>query len=170
MSKYHSLVEGWRKCNLESPPYLFLGDEKHLSWFLDTKIYCSFEEYVTSPEFGVSDTKLHLGLLPLPFAGNLEAASIFILMLNPGLSAGDYFAEQKVLEFKNAHIRSLRQENADDDFPFIFLNPDFAWHPGFGYWQKKFHNLIDEIRKKHQISYQNAMRILSKKLACLDLT
>jgi hypothetical protein len=169
MSKHHSLIEGWRKCNLESPPYVFPDDETYLSRFSVSKIYCSFDEYVASPEFGVFDINLHLGLLPIPFAGNLETASIFILMLNPGLSAGDYFAEQKVMEFRNAHIRSLRQENADDEFPFIFLNPAFAWHPGFGYWQKKFHNVIDEIRKQYGISYQNAMSILSKKLACLEL-
>lgn len=169
MSKHHNLIESWRKCNLEFPPFLFPDDEKHFSGFSDSKIYRSFDEYVASPEFGGLDINLHLGLLPMPFAGNLENASIFILMLNPGLSAGDYFAEQRVAEFRNAHVRGLRQENADDEFPFIFLNPDFAWHPGFGYWQKKFHNIIDEIRKQQKVSYQKAMSILSKKLACLEL-
>ncbi|MCC7188748.1 MAG: hypothetical protein IT312_08405 [Anaerolineales bacterium] len=169
MSKHHNLIEGWRNCNLDSLPYLFPDDEKHFSGFSDSKTYHTFDEYVASPEFGVPDINLHLGLLPIPFAGNLEKASIFILMLNPGLSAGDYFAEQVVAEFRNAHIRSLRQENADDEFPFIFLNPDFAWHPGFGYWQKKFHNIIDEIRKQSKVTYQQAMSILSKRLACLEL-
>lgn len=169
MSKHHFLIESWRKCNLESPPYLFPDDERHIEGFSDSRIYRSFDEYVSSPEFGVSDTNLHLGLLPVPFVGNLEKASIFILMLNPGLSAGDYFAEQKVPEFRNALIRNLRQENTDDEFPFIFLNPDFAWHPGFEYWQKKFHNIIDEIRKQSNVSYQKAMSILSKRLACLEL-
>lgn len=169
MSKYHNLIEGWRNCNLESLPYLFPDDEKHFLGFSDSKTYHSFDEYVASSEFGIPDINLHLGLLPLPFAGNLEKASIFILMLNPGLSAGDYFAEQRVVEFRNAHIRSLRQENADDEFPFIFLNPAFAWHPGFGYWQKKFHNIIDEIRIQSNVTYQQAMSILSKRLACLEL-
>ena len=73
------------------------------------------------------------GLLPMPFAGNFEKASIFVIMLNSGLSAGDYFAEQYRPEFWNAHIRNLRQENANDEFPLIFLNPQFAWHPGFEY-------------------------------------
>lgn len=169
MSKHHNLIESWRRCNLEAPPYLFPDDEKHLSDFPDSKTYHSFNEYVVSSEFGLSDINLHLGLLPIPFAGNLEKASIFILMLNPGLSAGDYFAEQQVAEFRNAHIRSLRQENSDDEFPFIFLNPDFAWHPGFGYWQKKFHNIVDETRKQFKVTYQEAMSLLSKRLACLEL-
>ena len=169
MSKHHSLIESWRKCNLQSAPYLFPDDEGHFEGFSNSKIYHSFDEYVTNPEFGVPDINLHLGLLPVPFVGNLEKASIFILMLNPGLSAGDYFAEQKVTEFRSAQIRSLRQENTDDEFPFIFLNPDFAWHPGFEYWQKKFHNIIDEIRKQSKVSYQKAMSILSKRVACLEL-
>lgn len=59
MSKHHNLIEGWRKCNLESPPYLFPDDEKHLSGFSDSKTYRSFDEYVASPEFGVSDINLH---------------------------------------------------------------------------------------------------------------
>ena len=67
MSKHHNLIESWRRCNLESPPYLFPDDEKHLSDFPDSKTYHSFDEYVVSPEFGVSDINLHLGLLPIPF-------------------------------------------------------------------------------------------------------
>ncbi|OQZ03028.1 MAG: hypothetical protein B6D34_09235 [Candidatus Brocadia sp. UTAMX1] len=169
MTKYHSLIESWHKCNLESPPYLFPNDERHIKGFSGVRIYRSFDEYVTSPEFGVSDINLHLGLLPVPFAGNLERASIFILMLNPGLSAGDYFAEQKVTEFRNAYIRGLRQENADDEFPFIFLNPNFAWHPGFSYWHKKFGALIEKLAHQSGITYQRAMSILSKNLACLEL-
>lgn len=169
MSIHHGLIEGWRKCDLQSPPYMFPDDKKHLFGFRKTKTYYSFDEYVSSPEFGMSDINLHLGLIPMPFAGNLEKATVFVLMLNPGLSAGDYFAEQKEPEFRNAHIRSLRQENENDDYPFIFLNPEFAWHPGFGYWQKKFHNIVDEIRRRSGTTYQQAMSKFSKNLACLEL-
>jgi hypothetical protein len=168
MNIHHSLIEGWRKCDLRSPPFLFPDDEKYLLGFPYSKTYHSFTEYIASPEFGVSDVNLQLGLLPVPFAGNLENATIFILMLNPGLSPGDYFAEQ-VKDFRDAHIRSLRQENEKDDYPFIMLNPEFAWHPGFGYWQRKFHNIVGELRKQHKISYQQALSKFSKSLACLEL-
>lgn len=169
MSIHHCLIEDWRKCDLQSPPYMFPDDKKYLLGFRKARTYQSFDEYVSSSEFGMSDVNLHLGLIPLPFAGNLEKATIFILMLNPGLSAGDYFAEQEISEFRNAHIRSLQQENENDDYPFIFLNPEFAWHPGFGYWQKKFHNIVDEIRKQSGTTYQQAMSKFSKSLACLEL-
>ncbi|MGD0005028.1 MAG: hypothetical protein ABSE06_12455, partial [Anaerolineaceae bacterium] len=133
-------------------------------------IFQSFDEYVASVEFGLSsDTSLHTGLLPLPFAGNLEKASIFVLMLNPGLSAGDYFAEQRIREFREAHIRNLRQENSDDEYPFVFLNTQFAWHPGFEYWKKKLDNIIGELAKHDGITYQQAMSKLAKNMACLEL-
>jgi hypothetical protein len=167
MPKQHDLIEAWRRCNLEAPPHVFPGDEELLSDF--AIIHQSFDEYVNSPQFGAPDKRFHTGLLPLPFAGNLERASIFILMLNPGLSAGDYFAEERVLAFRQAHIRMLRQENAADEFPFIFLNPAFAWHPGAMYWQKKFHSIVKAIQQRRRTSYQQAMRILSGNLACLEL-
>ena len=133
------------------------------------KIFHSFNEYVLSKEFGLSpETKLHTGLLPIPYVGNLEKASIFVLMLNPGLSAGDYFAEQQP-EFRNAQIQNLLQENGSIEYPFVFLNPQFAWHPGFGYWHKKFGAVIDEFAIQSGTTYQEAMSVLAKNLACLEL-
>jgi hypothetical protein len=165
----HDLISGWRNCNLVSPPYLFPDDVPQIASG-DFKVFQSFDEYVASKEFGLSsDTSLHTGLLPVPFVGDLEKASIFVLMLNPGLSAGDYFAEQYKPEFRNAHIRNLRQENGNDEYPFFCLNPQFAWHPGFGYWHKKFDKTIREIAKQSEITYQEAMGKLAKNLVCLEL-
>ncbi|GAB4549179.1 MAG: hypothetical protein Fur002_26260 [Anaerolineales bacterium] len=168
MTLPHKLASDWRNCNLESKPYLFPDDAPHMTSG-NFKIFQSFSEYVSSKEFGLSpDIKLHTGLLPIPYAGNLEKASIFVLMLNPGLSAGDYFAEQQP-EFRNAQIQNLRQENGSIEYPFVFLNPQFAWHPGFGYWHKKFGAVIEKLANQSEITYQEAMSILSKNLACLEL-
>lgn len=169
MTLSHDLISGWQSCDLTSPPYLFPEDVSHIASG-DSKVFQSFDEYVASKEFGLSsDTSLHVGLLPIPFVGNLEKASIFVLMLNPGLSAGDYFAEYHNSEFRNAHIRNLRQENENDEYPFIFLSPQFAWHPGFGYWHKKFDDVIEKLVKQSKITYQEAMNTLAKSLVCLEL-
>jgi hypothetical protein len=169
MTLYHDLISGWQNCDLASPPYLFPDDMPHIASG-NFKVFQSFDEYVASKEFGSSsDTSLHTGLLPVPFVGDLEKASIFVLMLNPGLSAGDYFAEQYRPEFRNTHIRNLRQENGNDKYPFFCLNPQFAWHPGFGYWYKKFDDIVREIAKQSEITYQEAMSKLAKNLACLEL-
>jgi len=169
MNKNFDLIDGWCKCNLESPPYLFPDDKLEIV-NSHASIYLTFDDYIMSSAFGESsDTKLHIGLLPLPYVGNLAQASIFILMLNPGLSPGDYFAEQHNREFREAHIRNLRQENASDDYPFFCLDPRFSWHPGFGYWQKKFHIIIEALSKQSKKTYQQAMCQLAQSLAGLEL-
>jgi hypothetical protein len=169
MALSHDLISCWRSCNLTAPPYLFPDDVSRMA-NSDFKVFQSFDGYVASKEFGLSsDTSLHAGLLPLPFVGNLENASVFILMLNPGLSAGDYFAEQNSPEFRNTCIRNLRQENGNDDYPFVFLNPQFAWHPGFGYWHKKLDDIIEKLARQSGMAYQEAMSKLAKNLTCLEL-
>src|SRR5688572_1798330 len=168
MSTNHYLIERWRKCNLESPPYLFPDDTPEI---IDrfSKLFLSFDEYTASPEFGASsDISLQTGLLPMPYAGDITKATIFILMLNPGLSPVNYFAEQ-IPDFRQAHIQNLMQKDLNENYPFIFLDPHFAWHSGFGYWQRKFHAIIRLIAKKEGIRYQEAMRQLSQRLACLEL-
>jgi hypothetical protein len=168
MSIAHDLIEGWQTCNLESPPYLFPGDSlEMLKGF--TCDYHDFDEYVTSRDFGQAPTRLHTGLLPVPYVGNLAGASIYILMLNPGFSPGDYFAEQYNPEFKQAITHNLRQENGNETYPFIFLNPRFAWHPGFGYWHKRFRPIIQALAGQRGESYQQAMSQVAQSVACLEL-
>ena len=79
-------MENW--ANLKTT--LYPGDEflKHEELCVDFK---SFKEYVGSDLFGDPyDKKLHLGLTPVPFIGNLGKASIYLFMLNPGLTSSDY--------------------------------------------------------------------------------
>jgi hypothetical protein len=165
----HHLIERWRKCNLEGPPYLFPDDQPEI--INDkAKTYRDFDEYIAGLDFGASsDRNLHIGLLPIPYVGNLANASIFVLMLNPGFSRGGYFAEQHSPEFKQAHIRNLLQKNADDEYPFIFLDPRFVWHPGFEYWQNKFHTIIEALAEQSGTTYRQAMSKLAKRLSCLEL-
>ena len=53
--------------------------------------YCAFrslEQYTHSKAFSDKrDKQFHLGLLPQPYQGHLSTASVFVLMLNPGLTA-----------------------------------------------------------------------------------
>jgi hypothetical protein len=165
----HELIRSWKKASLNVPPYIFPKDNAILS-NKTMKTFLSLDDYVTSPEFGMqSDRSLHLGLLPIPYIGCLEKASIFILMLNPGFSPTNYFSEQNSQEYKKAHMHTLRQENTKDDYPFIFLDPKFSWHPGFEYWQKKLQTIIEAYAKQAQITYQQALKFISQKLACLEL-
>ena len=163
------LIELWRKCPLDNPPYILPEDNTRLQKFPLT-IFSSFERYIGSDAIAKkTDTSLHVGLLPVPYVGNIQKAHILILMLNPGLSHGDYFAEYNVMEFREAVIRNLRQENTGHDDSSIFLNPRFAWHPGFGYWQKKLHDIVRALAKRSSITYQEALSRVQEKIACLEL-
>ncbi len=167
----HELIAGWRDCPIDSPPYLFPRDGNHLEFTNERalSLHKTFEDYIVSSKFGSSsDRSLHVGLIPIPYIGNLERASIFILMLNPGLSAGDYYAEQNVSEFKLTLIRNLRQENSEDEFPFFGLDPKFAWHPGFRYWNDKLHKIAKGLASSREVSYQSALKVLAQNIACLE--
>jgi hypothetical protein len=160
----HHLIELWRKCPLDNPPFILPGDENYLDKN-DFYVFRSLEEYTSSDAFGLkNDPRLHLGLIPVPYIGNLEKASIFILMLNPGFSHGDYFAEYNIAEYREAIIGNLRQSSFS-----AFLNPHFAWQAGFEYWQKRLHEIVDLIAKNFHYSYQDALSLAEKNIACLEL-
>ncbi len=130
----------------------------------------SLGEYVSSPVFGIrDDTSLHVGLLPMPYVGNLQDATVYILMLNPGLAPGDYFAEYEVRQFREAHIRNLRQEFTAGDSPFLFLDPRFAWHPGFTYWHSKFASIAQALAARKRITHAEALKHIAGCVASLEL-
>ncbi len=166
------LIQGWKDSDLENVPHLYREDEPLFSSLLERRSnqYRSLGEYVESEYFGnPNDRSLHMGLLPEPYIGNLKKASVFILMLNPGLHAGDYYAEeQHDSQFRRALIRNIRQENAVDAYPFLFLNPEFSWHPGFAYFHERFDRLAWEIKPKIG-TYLEALGFLAWNVACLEL-
>jgi hypothetical protein len=133
----NSFVEDWRACSFSKPPYIFPSDKPIIEASKRfVTVHDSFEAFIESPDFGEGgDKKLHLGLLPVPFRGNLEKASIFILLLNPGLNPTDYYAESNAEDFQAALLRNLRQENGNDDYPFTSLAPQFSWQTK--YWTQK---------------------------------
>lgn len=132
----------------------------------------SFEEYIADQNFGLMDAdhryRLHLGLLPHPYAGNLKTAQIFILMQNPGFHETDYYAEYESAEFREAHLRGLRQVNERDKYPFVFLDPRFCFHAGAVYWLKKFWKLIDQVRVDRALNWTEALSVFSRAVATLE--
>jgi hypothetical protein len=163
------LVEPWRKVDLSKPPYVFPGDEKYINdadFFSDIN---SDVEYVKRlGEVRENPCKGHLGLIPIPYLGNLKTAKIFILMANPGLGAADYKGEFEDAGFRQAMINNLRQEKFDE-YPFVSLNPQFSWHGGFEYWEGKFTSIINRLVENGNATYDQALKLLSNNIACLEL-
>jgi hypothetical protein len=169
----NDLVSRWRSSPLHEPPYLFEDDRPYFDSSSARRllsVHRSFDENVSSDVFNLpDDTSLHVGLLPLPYMGDLQAASVFILMLNPGLSAGAYYAEQHSPEWKQAVVNNLRQEGLDAEYPFLGLDPRFSWHPGFEYWNGKFRSIAESVMRKESVPYRVALSRIARRVACLEL-
>lgn len=165
MSK-NTFIKGWRACSFSEPPYVFPGDKELLDKHPNrVSKHLSFEDFVESDDFGPgAEKKLHLGLLPAPYSGNLDKASIFVLLLNPGFSPVDYYAEHKSKEFRDALLRNLRQENANDEYPFRSLDPQFSWRNK--YWTQKFQGILGKLSQ--QMSYRDALKLLAHNVACIQ--
>ncbi|MFW9873091.1 MAG: hypothetical protein ACFFG0_08330 [Candidatus Thorarchaeota archaeon] len=156
-------IEDWQNVKKN----LYPGDE-----FLLNEDYCvyfkSFNDYVISDLFGNPyDRKLHIGLKPVPYIGNLNKSSIFLLMLNPGLNPSDYIQDD-TLEFNKLYNNNLFQKG-NEDFPFFILNPQICTHSGYSYWFKKLRLIIEKIKKTENISWLEAQEKISKKIALLEL-
>jgi len=129
MGEYlNRLVNGWRASKRKSGVYLFDADYpfydgpkgKHFV------LYTSLKDCIQSDEFGTDDTRLHIGLTPQPYFGDLHRATIFLLMMNPGLSAADYYAERSgLLLSADGFSHRPREENMAD--PGEMKNKFYAW-------------------------------------------
>lgn len=168
-----NLINFWRRCDLRRAPYAHPDD---LQVFLDNEDYVDMENrdvqgFLKSSRFGnLEDNRLHLSLLPTPYWGNLKRADIFVLLLNPGFNPADYHAEINVPEFRKRIVQSITQELDDVEFPFVFLDPNFAWHSGFNWWEKKLRGVAQAIAKAHfNGRYIDGLRALSNRLAGIEL-
>ena len=101
--------------------------------------------------------------------GDLKSAEIYILTLNPGYSATDYFGEYCVRGYRGALLRNLRQDYSPQRSLNLFLDPQFAWSGGFGYWHTRLRNVIDKHANERGWSYAKARSKLGSKLAIIEL-
>ena len=167
-----SLLNEWRKWDSEDFPYVLDTDADVLEsprWKPWVAKYRSWREATGEPDFHKSeDKRLHLGLIPVPFMGDMLNASIYVLMLNPGLGPGDYF-EYEVPSFRRALLANLRQKRIAGVMPFVSLDPQFAWHGGFGYWHQRLKGVIEALAESNRMSLAEARSTLGTKLAVVQL-
>jgi len=163
----HALLSAWKDFRPTQAPYLLTGDEGLLA---ETHLYYRFDGwdgFIADREFGApGNTGLHLDLLPVPFVGNLKTASVFLLMLNPGFSPRDYFAEYTVPKFRSSLLDNLRQVRGCS---FMYLDPQFSWHGGYDYWHTKLRQIIVAFAQTSGISYGRARRVFQSRIAALEL-
>lgn len=160
----HPLLKSWAKFKPNNPPYLLKGDEA-LETNIKAKTFTSYNSFIK--DHRPADTKtIHLGLIPVPYAGDLAKAKIFILLLNPGFKPINYFTEYNHKPYRQALLNNLKQKNLDSKYPFLSLNPRFLW--ASSYWSQKFGKIIHEIMDKKGWSYTKTLSHLSKNIAIIQ--
>lgn len=128
----------------------------------------SWEKYLQDGLPNGQDFALHLGLIPLPWLGDLERASVFILLLNPGLDPSDYFGEYKVPGLREALVENLRS-SPDRQYPLLWLDPKHSWHSGARYFRGKLNWLVEEFVQQGAKSYLEALQFVASQVCCLQL-
>jgi hypothetical protein len=134
----------------------------------------TWSQYVSAPDFGRDDKQLQLQLLPIPFLGNVANAKVIILLQNPGLAPSDYFAELERKDFRGRLEANLRGDLHEHEFPFLFLDPDLAWHAGFTWWHRKLQPVIAAVAEKLEskgrpTTLRAARQALARHVAAIEL-
>ena len=169
-----ALIEFWRRYSFSHAPYVHPDDRTLLESENRRYVHSAptnFDEYVASDQFGdFEDVRFHLSLLPCFFAGDLRSADILIFLLNPGFSYSDYYAEFKVDGCKSRLQRMIQQDFDGIEFPFVWLDPDYCWHGGFNWWERKLREVIIEVVEQQFAGrYLDGLRSLSRRLAAIEL-
>ena len=167
------LLNEWRNWNPDSYPYMLEADAQFLKSHQSEICFCPER----NPDFYSEDKRLHLGVLPTPFMGDMLNASVYVLMLNPGLDERDYEWDEKPC-YREAVLASLKQERLEGTLPFLFLDTKFARHAGYSSWNYTQRNrkpgrglekLIQALARKRGVSTEEARSELGKKLAVIQL-
>jgi hypothetical protein len=168
-----NLLTAWSNWSEVSAPYVLEEDRTVLTSPRSTKAtvtYKNWSEVYKAKDFAApGDTRLHLGLLPHPFCGDVKNAEIYILMLNPGYGPHDYFGEYEVPEYRKAVLANLKQTFTSETLPFFLLDPQFSWHGGFNWWHGKLAGVIKELAHSRGVSFAEARSELGRKIASIEL-
>lgn len=167
------LVDFWRCMPLEGPPFVHPCDREALVQYAAlslSDVPTGFGAFVESRRFHPAhDSQLHLGLLPVPYIGDIAGADVVLLLLNPGFNLADYWAEEHGPGFRERHIDNLLQVRRDAEFPFHFLDPRFCWHPGYAWWERRLRPVVLQMAKLRDKGYLDALQEVSRRVAAIEL-
>ncbi|MXY54005.1 MAG: hypothetical protein F4Y86_15975 [Gammaproteobacteria bacterium] len=159
------LVEFWRYCDLQRPPYRHPADDLR-SGRVQHGVN-NYDDYVEKFKQGrLREDAFHLSLLPQPYHGDIKNAKVFVLLKNPGFSASDYVAEEMDGGFRQSIIETIRQKVSSH----MFLDPKWAWTGGFDWWESKLRETARIVAcRRFDSNYAQALKCLAETVACLEL-
>lgn len=107
---------------------------------------------------------VHTNLNPQPFVGNLDSASVYILMANPGLELSDYDDD-----FGNAtHITASENNLRQTGIGFYPLLEASANTGASRYWLSRVRALERDLVNSLEISPAQARKLLVRELAVIE--
>lgn len=167
------LLREWADWRPTGPPLILGSDQIVLNSVRSARSTVTIRNWLEAcraPDFcAPNDRRLHLGLLPQPFFGDLRRASIYILLLNPGLGPHDYYGEYQVSEYRKALLATLKQKFKKGSPPFLFLDPQYSWHGGFAWWHAKLASVIQRLEHTWAVPFAAARARLAQELASIEL-
>lgn len=101
------------------------------------------------------DLGLQLEILPLPFIGDLDKASVVLLCLNPGYHRE---LDRRAYEDSYCFNESIKALTFSSEVPFICLDPELEYTGGYKWWTRLLGQLIQKF----------GIKVLSEKLVCLQ--
>ena len=110
---------------------------------------------------------IHSALLPCPYGGNLENASVYLLLLNAGFAETDY-AELHNHNLNDALTSALVQANAQDEYPFLSFDPLFNPPDGESWWRAKIGSVATALSDELDYNTEDMFRALSSQVAVLE--
>ena len=163
------LIHAWRDWVAAGASGVLPGDEALLDRPDLTCHFSNWQEFVESHEWAAKSKRIHLGLTPTPYVGCLEHARIFILLLNPGFTPLNYFAEYQVPGQREIHLDCIAQNAANARRGFHDLQPDSSWRGGFQYWHGKLSALATQLTQSTGQSLPEAFDLIRRNLAIIEL-
>lgn len=129
-----------------------------------TSIAEARRQQVLEKEEGVQSRKLHTGLFPQPFAGNIRQASAYILFGNPGFSFMDYQDEYSNPKYAALCAASLLGAHTG----FAPLHEDSQATGAGKYWRSTLRRLMLEIDERPGAEEGDGQRLVESRLAVIE--
>lgn len=161
-SAIQALVSHWKRYEpAASGPYIHQDDAPFIPERRRSPIReCSAEAYLKERKLG----RVHAALHPVPYLGNLETADLFLFMINPSVTYGDY-GTQASESFQKELAAQIRQER---DLC-LALDPKFSWTSWFAYYDRLLGPAVRALMVSRKRSRHDVLTSVASRLAILEL-
>ena len=160
----HEFLTTWADYakNRPAPPYVLPGDEAILDYRSEVN---NLEGLARSGELITPPAKFHLNLVPTPFVGDVARAPVVVLLLNPGFSPLDYYAQESSAEFNDSRWNTLKGVEKRH----LGLDSRLPWCGAFRYWIRKFRGCIAEFSRQTDYDLNRSLLHFAENIAALEL-